>query len=329
MATPSFSFLQLDALVNLPGKSDQAEGFERVPLTLTPPFDAKARRGRSSARRSRLRSLSSSTSRQVSSYTAVAPPGAASLSVCATSFSSAGVRICGAPGSLSTLAFASSPLDVAATLHGPQPGCAELARVTVRVTKAEGGSAATTAGEKVLIDTSAPAPPPAAAPGHGHSHGGVPCTKDHGPAAAAGGEKDGHGHGHAGHGHAHGEAKVEDKEQEHGHGHSHGGGAQPAAAVAPSHAHAHAHSHGGVACASDHGGDAAASAGDGYVWAQEEGAITVEVPVPAGTKAKDVAVLIGACRLDVDVCGKPVVHGALAGTVSVRRLRSDERILFC
>jgi hypothetical protein len=43
MATPTLAFLQIDALVPLPGATDVKEGFTRVPLTLCPPFSAQAR----------------------------------------------------------------------------------------------------------------------------------------------------------------------------------------------------------------------------------------------------------------------------------------------
>ena len=47
MAAPTLAFLQIDALVPLPGASDVKEGFTRVPLTLCPPFSAQARPFRS------------------------------------------------------------------------------------------------------------------------------------------------------------------------------------------------------------------------------------------------------------------------------------------
>ena len=39
----ALAFLQIDALVPLPGASDVKEGFTRVPLTLCPAFSAQAR----------------------------------------------------------------------------------------------------------------------------------------------------------------------------------------------------------------------------------------------------------------------------------------------
>ena len=42
-AMAALAFLQIDALVPLPGASDVKEGFTRVPLTLCPAFSAQAR----------------------------------------------------------------------------------------------------------------------------------------------------------------------------------------------------------------------------------------------------------------------------------------------
>ena len=215
------NFLNVDALVPLEGHADLKEGFTRVPLTLSPPFTPS-----------------------VLSYTALAPLSASALSIGATSFSKAGVRLNDAPGSLRQVALpaAEAVSSLSATLHS-QPDGAELARYTVTVTRSDKASAA---GETVKIDTSVPAPAPAAAAAHAHSHGGVPCTADHGHGhGAAAAEAPKHGHSHDGvactadhgaekHGHAHAEPPK--------HGHSHDGGATACTKDhgEPAHGHAHA-----------------------------------------------------------------------------------------
>jgi hypothetical protein len=55
-----------------------------------------------------------------------------------------------------------------------------------------------------------------------------------------------------------------------------------------------------------------------YAWGQDGDTVTCEMAVPAGTKGKDVKVVIGAARLDVDVASDAslAIHGGLGGRVS-------------
>jgi len=286
MAAPSLAFLQLDALVPLENKTDLKDGFSRVPLTLSPPFSG-----------------------QVAAYSCVAPANALALSVGASSFAAAALKINNQPGSLLTLPLAPGfgSLDVPITLHDKASG-AELARTSVAVST---GAAAE--GETVLIDRAAPVV------SHGHSHDGVPCDGSH----------------HA-HGHGHGEKKAE---AEPGHGHSHGG----VACADPSHAHGaaghgHAHSHGhghgtpleaeeeeeggfemdsqphfGGAAGAD--GSLTSPPGCAWAWGQDRETVTVEIPVPPATKAAECKVTIGAQRLEVAVAGQAALSGATGGVV--------------
>ena len=55
----------------------------------------------------------------------------------------------------------------------------------------------------------------------------------------------------------------------------------------------------------------------GARWAQDGDSVTVELMVPPGTRAADVACVIGAARLDAGTKGAPaVLAGALCGRVS-------------
>ena len=77
MAT--LNFLQIDALVPLPGATDVKEGFTRVPLTLCPPFSAQARASRA-ARARRRRAAPRHASRYVQHR--AARPGEAAAPRC-------------------------------------------------------------------------------------------------------------------------------------------------------------------------------------------------------------------------------------------------------
>ena len=240
-------------------------------------------------------------------YHALAPKDATSLSVCASSFSAAGVRINGVPGSLLSLPLlpTDTSLTLAATLHAHADG-AELARVSVALLR----SGAAAQGETVMISKHVPV----VAETHGHSHDGVPCTHDHGHAAVAA-PTPAHGHSHDGvactHDHGHSPAAPVAAPA---HGRSH---ASPLAAPA------HGHSHGGVACEHDHGHahtSHAAAADDvmtampgGYSFSQDADSVMVELPVAVGVKASDVKCLFATVSISVVVQGMPLLSGALAG----------------
>ncbi len=265
---------------------------------------------------------------QVTEYHAAAPVSASSVSVCASSFSAAQVRVGGAPGSLRTcdLVAGGAETQLVATLHAAADG-AELRRYTVHVARTE----AQLHGEKVTIDHSAPAPAPAAA--HGHSHNGMPCTHDHGHGH---GKEAGHSHDHShshshDHGHAHDGAACTDASHGHGHGHGHGHAHGEPAAPKAAAGGSHGHSHDGVPCSHDHGhghGHGHGARDDGvmytppgacYAYSQDADSLSVELRVPAGTKGADVRCVIGAAQLDVAVAGQVLLQGALAG-----RLARDE-----
>lgn len=64
----------------------------------------------------------------------------------------------------------------------------------------------------------------------------------------------------------------------------------------------------------------------GARWAQDADSVTVELMVPPGTRAADVAVVIGTARLDAGLKG---VAGALAGVLGGRVSRDESSWSLC
>jgi hypothetical protein len=129
---------------------------------------------------------------------------------------------------------------------------------------------------------------PAAA--HGHSHGGAPCTD----------ASHGHGHGHA-HAHAHGGDSGSDEDD------------SLSAAL-----------RGGNGSAAADSGLLVRPPGASYAWGQDADSVTVELPVPAGTRAADVKCVIAAARVDCAVGSLPAAQQALlAGAFAGRVSRED------